>query len=101
MTEDHSLSHTNRHKLWNPLGGYISIPHKPDVWFVSKTLSSLFLKVDTGGHDVYTMNQTPHATRYGTTYTYSHHTSPCWPQLTHEDFTKIMMYLDMVLQRNP
>ncbi len=27
-------------------------------------------------------------------------TSPCWPQSTHEDFTKIMMYLDMVLQRN-
>jgi hypothetical protein len=26
-------------------------------------------------------------------------TSPCWPQSTHEDFTKIMMYLDMVLQR--
>jgi hypothetical protein len=27
-------------------------------------------------------------------------TSPCWSHLTHDNFTKIMMYLDMVLQRN-
>jgi hypothetical protein len=66
----HSLTQTG-HKLWNPSGRYISIPNKPDVWFVSKTLSSLFLKVDTGGHDVYTVNQTLHVMRYGTTYTYS------------------------------
>jgi hypothetical protein len=73
----HSLTQT-RHKLWCPLGRYIGVPHRPDVWFVSKTLSSLFLKVDSGGHDVYTVNQTPRATKYGTTYTYSHHNDgPC------------------------
>jgi hypothetical protein len=73
----HSLTQTG-HKLWRPLGGYIGVPHKPDVWFVSKSLSFLFLKVDTGGHDVYTVNQTPCAMRYGTTYTYSHHNAgPC------------------------
>ncbi len=67
-----SLTQTG-HKLWRPLGRNISVPHMPDIWFMRKNLSSLFLKVDTGGHDVYTMNPTPHATRYGTTYTYSHH----------------------------
>ncbi len=31
-----------------------------------------------GAHDVYTLNQTPHSTRFGTTYNYSHHdTGPC------------------------
>jgi hypothetical protein len=45
---------------------------------MSKTLSTLFLKGDTGDHDVYTVNQTPRATRYGTTHTYSHHkVGPC------------------------
>jgi hypothetical protein len=73
----HSLTQTG-HKLWHPLGRYISVPHRPDVWFVSKTLSSLFVKVDTGGHDVYTVNQTPRVMSYGTTYTYSHHDAgPC------------------------
>ncbi len=43
-----------------------------------ETLGSLFLKVDLGSHDVYTLNQTPCSTRYGTTYTYSHQdTAPC------------------------
>jgi hypothetical protein len=75
------------HKLMRPLGRYIGAPHRPDVWFVSKTLSSLFLKVDLGGHDVYTVNQTPCSTRYGTTYTYSHHNvGPCseawWATIT-------------------
>jgi hypothetical protein len=66
------------HKLMRPLDRYIGVPHRPDVWFVSKTLSSLFLKVYSVGHDVYTVNQSPHSTRYGTTYTYSHHiVGPC------------------------
>ncbi len=66
------------HRLMGHLGRYIGVPHRPDVWFVSKTLSFLFLKVDLGGHDVYTLNQTLRMTRYGTTYTYSHHNmSPC------------------------
>jgi hypothetical protein len=56
-----------------PLGRYIGAPHRPDVWFISKILSSLFLKVNSGGHDVYTLNQTPCLARYDTTYTYSHH----------------------------
>jgi hypothetical protein len=66
------------HQLMHPLGRYIGTPHRLDVWFVSKTLSSIFFKVDSGGHDVYTLNQTLHSTRYGTPYTYSHHnTGPC------------------------
>ncbi len=82
----HSLTQTG-HKLWRPLGRYISIPHKPDVWFLRKNLSSLFLKVDMGDHDVYTVNKTPRAMRYGTTYTYSHHNvGPCpdvrWASVT-------------------
>jgi hypothetical protein len=48
----HSLTQTGGHELRHPLGRYISIPHRPDVWFGSKTVSSLFLKVDTGGHDI-------------------------------------------------
>jgi hypothetical protein len=36
-------------------------------------LGSLLLKVDLGSHDVYTLNQLPCSTRYGTTYTYSYH----------------------------
>ncbi len=61
-----------------PLGRYIGAPHRPDVWFVSETLSSLFFKVDLGGHDVYTLNQIPCSTRYGTIYAYSHHDAgPC------------------------
>jgi hypothetical protein len=45
---------------------------------LSETLGSFFFKVDLGGHDVYTLKQTPHLTRYGTTYTYSHHDAgPC------------------------
>jgi hypothetical protein len=36
-------------------------------------LRNLFFKVDSGGHDVYTLNKMPCLTRYGTTYTYSHH----------------------------
>ncbi len=43
-----------------------------------ETSGSLCLKVDLGCHNVYTLNQTPHSTRYGTTYIYSHHnTGPC------------------------
>ncbi len=73
----HSLTQTGN-KRWHPLGRYIGVPHNPDVWFVSKTSSSLFCKLDTGGHDVYTVNQTLRATRYVTTYTYSHHDAgPC------------------------
>jgi len=45
-------------KLRQPLGSYISVSHQPDVWFVSNTLSSLFLKVETGGHNVYSFNPT-------------------------------------------
>jgi hypothetical protein len=73
----HSLTRAG-HRLMRPLGRYIGAPHRPDVWFVSKTLSSIFFKVDLGGHDVYTLNQTLRLTRYGTTYTYSHHNlGPC------------------------
>jgi hypothetical protein len=73
----HSLTQAG-HRLLRPLGRYIGAPHRPDVWFLSKTLSSLLFKVDSGGHDVYTLNQTPHLMRYGTTYTYSHHNAgPC------------------------
>jgi hypothetical protein len=43
-----------------------------------QTQHSLFFKVNLGGHDVYTLNQTPRLMRYGTTYTYSHHNmGPC------------------------
>jgi hypothetical protein len=56
----HSLTQAG-HKLRHPLDRYIGIPHRTDVWFVSKTLSSLFLKVNSGGRDVYTVNQTPPA----------------------------------------
>jgi hypothetical protein len=73
----HSLTQAGN-RLMRPLGRYIGAPHRPDVWFLSKTLSSFFFKVDSGGHDVYALNQTPHLTRYGTTYTYSHHNAgPC------------------------
>jgi hypothetical protein len=73
----HSLTQAG-HRLLHPLGRFIGSPHRPDVWFLSKTLGSLFFKVDLGGHDVYTLNQTPCLTRYGTTYTNSHHnTGPC------------------------
>jgi hypothetical protein len=66
------------YQLMHPLGRYIGAPHRPDVWFLSKTLSSLFFKVDLGGHDVYTLNQTLRMMRYCTTYTYSHHNvGPC------------------------
>jgi hypothetical protein len=66
------------HRLLRPLGRYIGAPHRQDVWFLCETLGSLFLKVDLGGHNVYTLNQTPCSTRYDTTYTYSHHnTGPC------------------------
>jgi hypothetical protein len=73
----HSLTQVG-HRLLHSLGRYIGAPHRPIVWFLSETLGSLFLKLDLGGHDVYTLNQTPCSTRYGTTYTYSHHnTGPC------------------------
>jgi hypothetical protein len=73
----HSLAQVG-HRLLHPLGRYIGASHRPDVWFLCETSGSLCLKVDLGGHDVYTLNQTPHSTRYGTTYTYSHHdTAPC------------------------
>jgi hypothetical protein len=68
----HSLTQAG-YRLLRPLGRYIGAPHRPDVWFLCETLGSLCLKVDLGGHDVYTLNQTPRSTRYGTTYTYSHH----------------------------
>ena len=55
----HSLTQAG-HRLMRPLGRYISVPHRPDVWVVSKTLSSLFLKVDLGGYDMYTFHHTPH-----------------------------------------
>jgi hypothetical protein len=72
----HSLTQAG-HRL-HPLGRYTGAPHRPDVWFLCETLGSLFLKVDSGGHDLYTLNQTLHLTRYGTTYTYSYHnTGPC------------------------
>jgi hypothetical protein len=47
----HSLTQAG-HRLMRPMDRYISVPHRPDVWFVSKSLSSLFLKVDPGGCDV-------------------------------------------------
>ncbi len=73
----HSLTQAG-HGLLCPLGRYIGAPHRPDVWFLCETSGSLFLKVDLGDHDVYTLNQIAHSTRYGTTYTYSHHnTGPC------------------------
>jgi hypothetical protein len=73
----HSLTQAG-HRLLHPLGRYTGAPHRLDVWFLCETSGSLFLKVDLGGHDVYTMNQKPPLTRYGTTYTYSHHgTGPC------------------------
>jgi hypothetical protein len=73
----HSLTQAG-HRLLHPLGRYIVAPHRPDVWFLCETTGFLFLKVDLGSHDVYTLNQTPHSTRYGTTYTYLHHNAaPC------------------------
>ncbi len=72
----HSLTQAG-HRLLRPLGRYIGAPHRPDVWFLCETPGSLFLKVDLGGNDVYTLNQSPHSTRYGTTYTYSHHDTGC------------------------
>jgi hypothetical protein len=69
----HSITHAGHRRL-HPLGRYIGAPHRPDVWFLSKMLGSLFFKVDSGGHDTYTLI----LTRYGTTYTYSHHNAgPC------------------------
>jgi hypothetical protein len=68
----HSLTQAG-HRLLCPLGRYIGAPHRPYVWFLCETSGSLCLKVDLGGHDVYTLNQTSRSTRYGTTYTYSHH----------------------------
>ncbi len=68
----HSLIQAG-HRLLHPLGRYIGAPHRPDEWFLCEKSCSLFLKVDLGGHDVYTQNQTPRSTSYGTTYTYSHH----------------------------
>jgi hypothetical protein len=64
----HSLTQAG-HRLLCPLGRQIGAPHIPDVWFLCETLGSLCLKVDLEGHDVYTLNQTPCSTRYGTTYT--------------------------------
>jgi hypothetical protein len=55
----HSLTQAS-HRLLRPLGRYIGAPHRPDVWFLCETLGSLCLKVDLGGHDVYTLNQTLH-----------------------------------------
>jgi hypothetical protein len=73
----HSLTQAG-HRLLRPLGRYIGAPHRLDVQLLCETSGSLYLKVDLGGHDVYTLNQTPRSTRYGTTYTYSHHdTGPC------------------------
>jgi hypothetical protein len=73
----HSLTQA-WHRLMRSLGRYIGAPHMPDVWFVSETSSSLFFKVDSGIHNMYTLNQTQHSTRCGTTYTYSHHNAgPC------------------------
>ena len=73
----HSLTQAG-HRLLRPLGRYIGAPHRPDVWFLCEMLGSLCLKVDLGGHDVYTLNQTPPSTRYGITYNYSYHdTAPC------------------------
>jgi hypothetical protein len=72
----HSLTQAG-HRLLRPLGRYIGAPHRPDVWFLCETLG-LCLKVDMGGHNVCTHNQTLHSTSYGTTYNYSHHdTGPC------------------------
>ncbi len=65
----HSLTQAG-HRLMRPLGKFISVPHRPDVWFVSKSLSSLFLKVDSGGRDMHTLNHSLRLTRYGTTNTY-------------------------------
>jgi hypothetical protein len=73
----HSLTQVG-HRLLHPLGRYIGAPCRPDFWFLCETTGSLCLKVDLGGHIVCTLNQTPRSTRYGTTYTYSHHkTGPC------------------------
>jgi hypothetical protein len=73
----HSLTQVG-HSILHPLGRYNGAPHRPDVWFLCEMLGSLCLKVDLGGHDVYALNQTLRSTRYGTTYTYSHHdTGPC------------------------
>jgi hypothetical protein len=73
----HSLTQVG-HRLLPPLGRYIGALHRLDVWFLCETSGSLFLKVDLGSHDLYTLNQTLHSTRYGTTYNYSHHnTAPC------------------------
>jgi hypothetical protein len=73
----HSLTQVG-HRLLRPLGRYIGSSHRTDVWFLCELLGSLCLKVDSGSHDVYPLNQTPCSTRYGTTYTYSHHnTAPC------------------------
>jgi hypothetical protein len=73
----HSLTQAG-HRLLRPLGRYIGAPRRLDVWFLCEMLGSLCLKVDLGGHNVYTLNQTPHSTRYGTTYNYSHHNAgPC------------------------
>ncbi len=69
----HSLTQAG-HRLLRPLGRYIGAPQRRlDVWFLCETLGSLCLKVDLGSHDVYTLNQTPCSTRYGTTYSNSHH----------------------------
>jgi hypothetical protein len=39
----HSLTQAG-HRLLRPLGSYIGAPHRPDAWFLSKTLGSLFFK---------------------------------------------------------
>ncbi len=79
----HSLTQAD-HRLLHPLGRYIGAPHRPDVWFLCETLGSHFLKVDLGGHDVYTLNQTARSTRYGTTYLLTSQHSPIFGVTTHD-----------------
>ena len=43
----------SRHKLWHPLGAYISDPHLPDIWFMSESQFEVFRHMKTGGYEVF------------------------------------------------
>jgi hypothetical protein len=68
--------------LRQPLGNYMTQPHRPDLWFVSDDRNELYKMIDNSNYLRYTPDPNCHATRHGTQFSSPQLCQGQCPQLT-------------------
>ena len=80
LAVENLLSETGH--LPQPLGDYMTQPHRPDLWFVSEDRTVLYKKIDNSNYLRYSYDPHGRATRYGTRFSRPQHCQGQFPQLT-------------------